>query len=432
MPSPTKLAGAVMLILGLASGKAAAAQFDYTLYSGLERNDNVNESATNQIGKNILDSGVSFSLAQAGSTLQANAAGDLEYLDYFGKGIKNQLFGQLNGNANWVVLPQRLDMTIQDYAGVQPVSTLTSNAPSNLQQTNVVALGPTLYFRLGETLHGQGELRYINSYASKASDFNSSRGQAALRLFKDLDPTDQLSANVEDQHVDFQNNTSSPNYDRVQAFARYDRKLTNLDLGVALGWSQIDFTHGPTKSTPLGLLSVNWQATPRNSFTFLAEHEYADAADDLMAQPNQYFTNIGNNINIGDTEVNSDVYLERTLQASYAFNTERFTLNVAPLYRKLDYLTDNTLNLTGRGFSSGLSYKLREDLTLSAFANYEKRNYDVIDRHDKFSNYGVSLLNQRTPHWAIRLALSRIQLSSSTPLQGYQSNVIYIGVVYTR
>src|SRR6185437_4148968 len=204
---------------------------------------------------------------QQGSTIQANVAGTLEYRDYLGGAFSNQKVALLSGQANWTVLPQRLDFTVQDFAGVQPLSTLSSDGPDNQQQTNVLVLGPTLYFRLGNTVHGQGELRYINSDASKTKEFNSSRGEAALRLYKELNATDQLSFNdvTGTSGQPPGNGLINPDYDRNQLFGRYVRQLSRFNLDAALGWSQIDFNAAPSVSSSLLRLTLGWQATQRIS-----------------------------------------------------------------------------------------------------------------------------------------------------------------------
>lgn len=432
MPARSALTRGIALALAVVSGQAAAAQFTYTLYAGIEHNDNVNESPTDPISQNIFIPGISFNYLQQGSTIQANVAGDLEYRDYLGNAFSDQTLTQLNGKFNWTVAPQRLDFTVEDYAGVQPISTLSTNAPNNQQQTNVVSLGPTLYFLLGQTLHGQIELRYINSYASKDTDFDSSRGQAALRIFKDIDPTDQLSANAQSEHVDFNGNSDNLDYDLNELYARYDRKLANFDFGMELGWSQISFNQAPSATTPLAQFTVDWRATAHSTFNLTATRQYADVADDLMTPQDQFVTHIGPGINTGIAEINSQVYLERSVLGSYSYTTEGFTLSVAPMYRKFDYLNDSYFNQTNRGANAGISYNLRPDLSVSAFANEEVTTYQTLDERDKQLNYGVGLTDQRTPHWALHFSVSHSQRSSTAAGQGYNYNVIYLGIEYRR
>ena len=186
-------------MLVIASTGASAAQFDYGWRVGVGHSDNIGLTETDPISQNMLIPGFDFSYQQEGSTFQADVVGNLEYRDYLAHAFDNQTLAQLAGQANWTVLPERLDFTVRDVASVQPLSTFSSNAPDNQQQTNVLTLGPVLKLRIGDAMRGQVELHYINSYASKVDDFNSSRGVLAGRLFRDLSPTDVLSLNVETQ-----------------------------------------------------------------------------------------------------------------------------------------------------------------------------------------------------------------------------------------
>ena len=169
MSSSTRLARSISLALAIVATPALAGQFDYSFYGGVEHSDNINLSATAPVSQWVLIPGFGFDYAQQGATLQTHVTGAAEYRNYMGGPYANQKLGELAGLANWTVLPERLDFTAQDYASVQPVSTLSSDAPGNQQQTNVLAVGPTLHFDLGRALRGQAELRYINSRASRTT-----------------------------------------------------------------------------------------------------------------------------------------------------------------------------------------------------------------------------------------------------------------------
>ncbi|OOG53678.1 outer membrane beta-barrel protein [Rhodanobacter sp. C03] len=450
MPASSTLSCAVALALAAASGAATAAQFDYSLFAGIEHSDNINLSTSNPISQNVLIPGLNFTFVQQGSAVQTNVSGTLQYKDYLGNAFDNQTLVQLTGQANWTVLPQRLDFTIQDFAGVEPLSTLSSDAPNNQQQTNVVMLGPTLHFMLGDTLRGQAELRYINSDASKVKEFDSSRGEAALRLFKDLGPNDQLSFNLETQHADFYNAPSdsdnnpdgvlnNPDFTRNELFGRYVSKLTHFNLDVALGWSQIDFKAAPTVSTPMARVTLGWVATPHSSFSVTAARQYSDAALDMALQPGQTFIGNGvapgstaSSISTGGAVIDPQVYLDQRLEGVYTLTTDRLTLTASPLYRKLDYLNDHSFDQTGHGGSGALDYRLRESITLSAYVNEETLNYRFLGRRDESINYGISATYTRTPHWSWRLSIDHRQLNSTASGAGYRANEIYFGVVFRR
>jgi len=456
MPASTTLARAMTLALVVVPGAAAAAQFNYSIFGSIEHSDNITLSDTHRISQNVFIPGFNFDYQQQGSTLQANVSGTFQYDDYLGHQFADQTQTELAGQANWTVLPKRLDFTVEDYAGVEPVDSLASNAPNNRQQTNVVSLGPTLHLQFGTAMRGQVELHYLNSYASKVKDFNSNRGMAAFRLYRDLNPTDTLSLNLETQRVRFNDSTATtlvnginstiatPNYTRDELYARYTSTLAYFNADVLAGWSKIDFDHARNESKPLARINLSWQFTPHQSLSVTGAYQFSDAAQDMFLQPGQHVVNVldesptdflynpGGGISTGNLVIDSEVYLERTLQATYTYHTERFQLSVSPTYDKLSYLNSSTFNQSTRGGTIEANYHLRPNMSLAAFVNAERLRYTSLQRTDKTYRYGFDLGHQWTAHWSWHVSYIRQLRSSNAIDQSYHENEIFFSVVFKR
>lgn len=436
MSPSIRLARTISLVLAIAATPALAGQFDYSLYGGVEHSDNIGLSNTAPVSQWLLIPGFGFDYAQQGATLQAHVTGGAEYRDYLGGKYANQKFGELAGLVNWSMLPQRLDFVAQDYASVQPISTLSSNGPDNQQQTNVLTVGPTLYFNLGSAVRGQAELRYINSRASRTTQFDSSRGDAALRLIRDVSPTSQLSLNLETQQVNF-DDASEVDYHRDEAFVRYVRKLASLDLDASAGWSRIslDGGHGSV-SDPLLRADLNWHVSARNALGVSYTRSYSDAAQDLINLTGPMDTTASAtpplSVQIGGAVIGSGVYLEQRLEGHYDYGGDRLTVSLSPWYRKLHYVEGLQPDQTGRGGEFGVDYRLNPRLTLSGFANYERENYTTLDRRDTTTNVGVALRQFMNSHWSWRLSLVNQHRASTAPGEGYRETEVYVGVVYQR
>lgn len=433
MPS-NKLSGALALALIATSARATASQFDYDLYAGVLHSDNITLTGDRPISQSVLIPGVDFTWDQQGADLKAHAIGNLEYLDYLGSRFRNQTAVQLTGQALWTLSPERLDLVVQDYAGIQPLDSLASDAPNNRQQTNVFMAGPVLHFRLGGTVRGQAELRFINSYAEKTDNFNSNRTQAAVRMIKDVSPTTQVSLNLDAEHINLYKDDVDPNYDRREAFVHYASKLTRLDLDLQAGATRIAYDRAGMRSrtSPLLRASAAWTVTAENSLTLSGRRQYSDAVQDLMLQPGSNPLSNDFGISTGDTMVNPQVFLERKVELAYGFRGERLSVTVAPYYRKLAYLGDNHYDQTGRGGDAGLAYRLSPTLALQASASRENLRYDTMGRLDKSLIAGIGIVNQRTPHWSWRAALTHKYRHSSMPGQSYDETQVYFGVVYKR
>lgn len=432
--SSNKLGQAVTLALFAVSAGATAGQLDYDLYAGIMHSDNINLSTDQPISQTVFVPGVNFTWDQQGATFKAHAFGNIQYLDYLGGRFKNQTAVQLSSQALWTLAPERLDVAFQDYAGMQPLDTRASDAPGNRQRTNVFTVGPVFHFRLGPTLRGQAELRYINSYAEKTSQFNSNREQAALSAQKDLSATDHLSLNASYEHVDLYRDRVDPNYNRRELFAHYLRELQYFSIDAQLGTTRIDFDRAGERSisSPLIRASLDWHPSTRNTFTLTARRQYSDAAQDMMLTPGAQAIGPTYAINTGDTMANPQVYLERMGEASWAFRGERFSTSVTPYYRKLGYSGNAEFDQTGRGINVTVDYRLRPTLDLGIYAARENLTFNDTSRLDKTLLSGIMLTSQRNQHWSWRTGVSYQRRRSSTPGQGYRETEVYVGVMYKR
>lgn len=422
----------------------ATPRFDYRLDMGIEHNDNVNLSENDPVSEDILRPAFGFRFSEAGSTIQAYADGVIEYRDYLSGVYANEWRSQLSGRVNWVVMPERLSFVFEDSLGVQPINTLVADAPSNLQQTNVFALGPTFNFHLGAAARGQAELRYINSYAEDTDAFDSSRFVGALRVIKDLDPTSQLSGNLQAEHIDFTHSTSGPSYDRYSLYGRYTRTLRLFDYSVDLGYTRIDSGGaGGSDSKPLVRFNADWRPSERSTLTLNAAHQYTDAASSMITTVELRVVPVAGapiptSIATGGAVVNSDPYLEDRISLAYTWQGATSAFGVAPFYHKLAYLNpelhpdNNDLNESGRGANVFASWDPRPGWKIGAFANGEDLRYRGLDRSDRSFSYGAFLIQQWARHWSWRLDLTHNTRNSNVAGQSSDQNIVYVSVSYTR
>jgi len=424
---------ALLALLGTAAAPLRAAPvFDYTLGLGVEHDDNINLSATDPIGQTVLIPTLGFSIDQKGATLQATAAGTIEYDDYLGGAFADHTRSELAARVDWAALPERLDFSVEDYLGVEPINVLTPNTPSNLQQTNVFAAGPTLRFRFGEPLRGEADLRFIDSRADKTPEFNSTRGLIALRAIRDTSATSSLSANAQLQSVRFEDDGLQPDYRRFDAFLGWQSRGAHLDWNVALGGSRVDFNQGvDRRSEPLLRASLDWRASARSTFTLEADRELSDITQDLMTDPRLIATGAPR-VSPGSATINSQLFLEQRVSAAYAFRDTRWTLQIAPFWRKAGYEIDRTQNQTGHGGQVEAGYRLRERLMIGVSAGEETREYDRIARRDEDLVCGLYIAGEWTAHWSWRAEVQRRERHSTAADSRYDENVEMFTVSYHR
>lgn len=418
---------------------------DYAVSVGVEHSDNITLTHADKISQNLLTPDLTFSLDRQGSTLQAHATGQVEYVDYLEGQYVNEFRGQFAGSLNWVLAPERLSFAATDVSGIQPVQTRVEYAPNNLQQVNIFSAGPTLNFRLGSALRGQAELQYTNTVASKTKYFDSDRGSFTLRAIRDLDPTSQLSFNLEANQVSPKqtdiaiNPFAAPSYSNYRAYGTYQSILAKLTLTATLGWTDYNFNQGiRARNGAFASVGANWQLTPRSVLGAGASHDFGDMAGDMAASPLAIGTipNITRSTNsglaIGSSVVTSQVFEQNQANLSYTYTGERFGFQVSPYYRRQQYLNDTNLDIKYIGANSEITYRLTELMTAGFTAEYDRVGYLLGGGHDTYESFGPYLRQQLTPHWSWRASLSHYSRHGSIASHDFVENAIYFAVSYRR
>lgn len=418
--------------------------FDWTLEAGVEQSDNINRNEFDPTSQTLLVPRATFSWDQSGSTLQAHAVGQVEYANYLQGDFNNRFLGSLAGSLNWNIVPQRLALSVLDTSTAQAADFLASNAPGNVQQVNVLSIGPVLSFRMGGTWHGQVEAHYINTLASQNKAFDTQREMGAFRLIDDLNATDQISANIEAEHVHPQNpdlvvGPVADGYDHYDAYLHYLSNIKSVTVDLTAGASRYSFGHGfQDESDPLVRARLSWRVGLHNAFSVGGARDLTDAAADMLLYPDQLLAvremGAGNllGIGVGGAAITPDVYRERMVDAEYSWTGDRLHISTGPYYRRVNYLGDTTLNRNERGAGLDVGWRMSPVMTLGFGAGLAHITYTSLSRRDTTYSFGPTLTDQLSPHWSWRAAAVHNHRNSTEPGFSYNENAVFFVLAYER
>ena len=430
-PTRLRISALAASVLAVFSGHAVAARVDYTVDLGMERNSNVTMAPTDPIEQRYLRAGLGFSITENISALQLNLDGRAEYRDYEDDIFADTVDGTLSGRLNWVAIPERLFFLAEDNLTVQPVDSLVPDGPGNRQQVNVFSVGPTLLFNWTSSLHGQAELRYVNSDAEVTEEFNSQRLAAAVRTIKELSPTSRVWLNVQAQRVVFDEDIVARDYNRYDVYGRYVRELAHFQLGADLGYSRIDYRQGESRSEPLLRADAEWSLSPRSQLKAAVSSQFSDTATDALAGIQSEST-VPVNVLTGDAVVNASPYEVRGLDLGYSFTGTRLNLSLAPFVQKRDYVDSDEFDQKTRGSRFDLHWLMRRDLSLGTYATWERLDYTQLGREDKTTRVGASVEYQWLRRWSVRLHAERYKRESTDVNQDVAQNILYLSVAYSN
>lgn len=424
-------AGFAIAALVAVPGTALAARVDYNLDLGIEKNDNVALSPDDEIAQRYLRGGLGFTVTENTSAFQVQANGRLEYRKYEDDIFSDTTDGTLSGRANWIAIPQRLYFTVEDSLSVQSVNALSPDGPGNRQQVNVFSAGPTLLINWSPSLQGQAELRYIDSDAEISDEFNSKRFAAALRTIKELSPTRRISANVQAQKVDFDDDIVARDYDRYDVFARYSHSLAHFDLGVDAGYSRIAYQRAESRSEPLFRADATWNPTERSHFTGAISSQFSDTATDALTGI-EANTTIPDNVFSGDAVINASPYKIRGIDLGYGYASTRLGLGVSAYVENSDYIDSDDFDQDTRGVRANLHWQLRQTLTLNLFGSQATTEYTQLNRKDDNSRLGATLRYHWSRKWSAAVQAEHYRRGSTEAGQDVSQNIVYLSISYSN
>lgn len=416
-------------IAGTTPGAAHAVRIDYTIDAGLERDDNVALTEQDQIEQTIARIGVGFTLEQNSSAVQASMVGRIDhrrYEDVYGN-MTDRMF---QGRLNWMVVPDRLALVVEDSYGVQTINRTAPGSPDNRQQVNVLSVGPDLHFGMGPTRRGLAELRYIHSDAEISEEFNSDRVLAALRIVQELDATRSLSWNVQAQHVDFENELFARDHRRYEAFAGYRHAFRRFDMQLDAGYAYLDYEDGQSRGQPLLRAELGWSATERSRFSVALANQFSDAATSALDMIGQT-TGVPSSVATGGATVNAYAYEQRSIALDYTYSGTRLSASLNGSAQELDYIDQAGANEEGRSIGAALRYRLRPDLVLSGSASVSRNEFSAPEGRtetDRLVSLGLDKSWSR--HWHSSLAVTRYQRETRTSPGEFEQNVIYLNLSY--
>src|SRR5688572_13305770 len=221
---------------------AHAAQINYSIGGRVEHSDNIALTQTNPQEESTLATDVDFDLTQTGRNTTLTARGGLEYLYYTGDLFDDDVRATLVGTFNWNTWQDRLKLIVEDYANYEPIDVLAADAPNNQQQVNIFVAGAQFNLRPGAATRVRLDLRYNNYWAEETDDFNGDRYNAAFTLWQEPSPTTRIAATVEGSQVKYDQvsiDTLGADYQRLDAYATWNRDLANINLEVRAGYSWV-------------------------------------------------------------------------------------------------------------------------------------------------------------------------------------------------
>lgn len=399
---------AVLAALLGANVCVSAAELDYEATLGGGHNDNIRRTPTDEEAEDMAAARLRLSLAQDSRRLQADAVGDVAYVDYLGNTYDSEVVGNFAGNARFSFVPERFSWFVSDNFGQVLGDPGAPATPDNRENINYFSTGPDLAVGFGSQTQLQLGGRYsLTTYEVSPLDSETVGGQ--LGLVRRISSMSTASLNAATSRVTYDESALDADYDQNDAYLSYEATGLRTQVAVDAGWSEIKPDAFQSEDGLLFRLNGARQVSASSTVSIGLGHEFANSGSafgglqtangvGLEATPGRQtplaFTN--EYVTLGWTFARQRTgfslgasWFDQSYKDLSAFD-QKFTTANAQLTRQMSQRTSLTLTgLYTRGeFELGtadydeitaraaFAWQLSRTVSLSASYSYSERNSD--------------------------------------------------------
>ena len=401
-----------------------AAAPGYEIQVGVIESDNIERLPSGGTDETIGVAELGFTWHDRRPWLDADIEADMSHLNYFQHGYSDEFIGSFLGRAQINLAPQTLSWNITDNFGQAPLNPLGPVAPGNRENINYFSTGPVLSLPLGQTT----QLGVAGQYGRMDYQHNpldNTLLTGAVGLLHQLSASSSISVNVRDESIRFTNDQLNPDFERQEAFARFDTKGSRTELGVDLGYGRLHVP-GASDGLPLVRLNLSRRVSASSTIGVALGHDYSDGADSFRLVQ----TVGGATLNTLPILAVGAPFVGNYATLAWNFNRARTTLNLTTSYFRDSYQADPALNnnrtvveaLAARQVTPTVQLALTEYLVRWQFTN--------ADDTATASDTGLQLTWRVGSHLSVFVAYYLSKGNSNIPTFQYTENRVWLSIGY--
>lgn len=287
----------------------------------------------------------------------------------------------------------------------------------NRENINYFSTGPDVVFGAGAANSVRLSGRYSNTQYETTPD-DSQQYSAMMALLHRLSGASQLSLNVRGDTTNFKDRGNDADYDRYQAYVRYEARIARTLLSADVGYTRLN-QQDDNPSGELVRLSATHQLSPSSSLTIAAGTQFTSSGELFR---NGQVTQ-GVSIDTSSVVGRSEPFRSRTGSVSYEFRRNRTGFGTEVLISKETY--ENVSSLLDRTLTDGSAYfsrKLTPALDMRVFGRFEREKFAETSFKDDEFEYGASLEWRFARTISLRLQYDRFDRNSTDNPTEYTEN----------
>lgn len=408
------------VVAGMGSPLYAATRVDGNVSLGLEYTDNAGLTETNEVDDLIATGSLSASISEDAGPVTGNADASIRQVDYLDNTFGKQTYLQLDTDGKWEPIQNRIEFRVRDYFTQNSIDNLSSNTPSNTEDTNAFDLAAAVTFPVADR-HTLTITPSFRDFYYKTTPNDNQQISLDAGWAYQLDQTITLSLYGGYSEVDYDSN---PGYESTTLGLSADVIRARSRYALRIGVTNIERDLGADVDGVNGNVVWDYDITERSTITAYAASDLTDSSNVFLSS--SVDPNTGSFYNI---QVSSDVLRSNVFRVTYRRQDAVIGARAWVELRDVDYEVD-PLDREVQEVGASISYDFTSRLTGSVNGRYLRTEESGIVRTDKISRLGGQLNYQLSRKLSANVRVRGESKDSTSAGSGYDELAVFAGVGY--
>jgi Putative beta-barrel porin 2 len=414
--------GLLSVLLAL-SPVAPALEIEPVVGAGLRYTDNAKLTEKNEDSDVILVGLVGADISESDGPFRADANTWLTYENYLDNTYGDKYWFNLNANAGWEMIRDRVDWGVRDYFSQTPINNLDSDTPSNLQNTNVFSLGPNISFPLSGRQAVTLRPLFTDFYYGESDEDNQQYGLNANWLYL-LYPDTKVGIDGGATNVSYNKDDQFPDYTIYNLSGVVTGTRPRSQYRIEMGRTNISRDIVDNQSGFTGNLDWLYNITRHSSIRAYAATDLTDSSQQLLNSEIDPGTG-----DSGNVQTSGNVLRNRIFRMTYTRKDSTLNSNIWTEFRDLDY-KESPDERKVKELGAELDYQVTALFTTGIFGTYNNTKQTDTSREDKRYATGVTARYRLSSKLSTRLDLQYRKKDSTTDTEEYTEYSAFLGLVY--
>jgi len=364
--------------------RRAGSRFDYSLTGGGTWSDNVGLVPVDEVDGTIARAGVQLTYIDVTRRFDSDIDVNAMYEHYLDDTFEDNVVGGVDGRVTVGIVPERFLWDFQDNFGQVTSDPFAATTPENRENINYFTTGPDFIMRFGAatSLKVSGRFSDVNY---ETSEVDSQQTMATINLTRQTSGSATVGLIGEVSNIDFKDEVN-PDYDRNQAYLRYQLENSRTELTIDGGYTTLDSENG-NEAGLLARVEMTRRVSSAGSLSLRAGSEFSDSGDVFRAGQDA----LGASQSTSNVVGSSDPFENRYAILGFDFDRNRTGAGVTYQYRRELYVDETSDDRTLNVWSVYMTRQLSARLETRIYADFAHQEFDNSDFESDEMRAGASL-----------------------------------------